>query len=269
MGQMVYTLKESKFLEACARLSDKNLDSLHVIDLGKLTELRNKIIHEHQQATRTEAEFLLHSLKMMLETFGLLTFDTAPTQEEHTMSSAQDTSPKVGQSGGINIGSVGGDAQVTQVDGDLTGDIIGRDNIVRETTTTTTTITYGFKQDIDKAEFLQQIEELRAALREIKSVIEASEELDEDQKDDLAMEVMQQVKDLKTVKTEAEATPPGKEAPKAKANLVGKYLDKTASLMEKLKKMGEATVAVSTLIGPAVAKAWPLLAKVRHLFGLP
>jgi hypothetical protein len=76
MGQMVYALRESKFLEECARLSGKNLRSLPVIDLEKLTQLRNKIIHEHEQATRTEAEFLLHSLKLILETFDLLTFDT-------------------------------------------------------------------------------------------------------------------------------------------------------------------------------------------------
>jgi hypothetical protein len=267
MGQMVYALQESKFLEECARLLGKNLRSLPVIDLEKLTQLRNKIIHEHEQATRTEAEFLLHSLKLILETFDLLTFDTP--QEEDNMNTAQDASQGAGQSGGVSIGSVGGNAQVTQVEGNMTGDIVGRDKIVRETTTTTTTMIYGFKQESDKAEFLRQIEELRAALQEIKSAIEATEELDEDQKDDLAIDVMQQVKDLKTVKAEAEATPPGKEAPKEKVNTVEKYLDNTATLMEKLKKMGEATAAASQLILPAVVKALPFLAKVRHLFGLP
>ncbi len=181
------------------------------------------------------------------------------------MSSTQKTPQNTGQSGGVNIGSVGGNAQVTQVEGDLTGDVVGRDKHVQESTT----MNYGFQQETDKTEFLEQIEELRAALRAIKSGIEASDELDEDQKDELTLDVMQQVKDLKTVKEEAEATPPGKEAPKEKAELVGNYLDKTTTLMEKLKKMSEATAVASTLILPAVVKALPLLAKVRHLFGLP
>ena len=74
---------------------------------------------------------------------------------------------------------------------------------------------------------------------------------------------------LKKVKEEAEETPAGEEAPKDKAKLVGKYLDKTTTLMEKLKKMGEATAALAEKVAPAVVKALPLLASARHLFGLP
>lgn len=71
MGQLVHVLRESKFLEAVARALGKDLSSLQIIDLEKLTRLRNKFAHEGQEASRTEAEFLLHCLKIILETFEL------------------------------------------------------------------------------------------------------------------------------------------------------------------------------------------------------
>ncbi len=71
MGQMVYVFQESGFLDACARTTGKDLSSLSIINLDKLTQLRNKIIHNAQEATQTEAEFLLHCLRIILETFDL------------------------------------------------------------------------------------------------------------------------------------------------------------------------------------------------------
>ena len=271
MGQMVNTLRETKFLEEWARLTGKSLSSLQVLDLDNLTKLRNKVIHEGAEATRTEAEFLLHSVKMILETFGLLTFEaseTPTTQEENAMSTAPDKPQGGTQFGNVSFGKIGGNPTITQIGGNNVGDIVGGDKVIRSETTTTT-VTYGFKQDADKEEFLKQIDELRAALREIKGAIESLDGLDEDKKDDLAVEVMQQVKDLKTVKDTAEATPVGKEPPKDKAQLVGSYLDKTTTLMKKLKKMGEAIAGASEKIIPAIVKALPLLASVRRLFGLP
>lgn len=169
------------------------------------------------------------------------------------------------QSGNFSFGNIGGDVSVTQAG----ADVVGGDKVTTTTTTTTTTITYGFKQEEDKAEFVKQIEELRSMLRKITSAFDDVEELDEDQKDEVTMEVLQQVKDLKEVKKKAEETPVGKEAPKEKAKLVGEYLDKTTTLMEKLKKMGEATAAATEQIVPYIVKALPLIASARHLFGLP
>jgi TolA-binding protein len=171
---------------------------------------------------------------------------------------------KATQKGGFHFGNVGGD-----VDMDAGGDIVAGDKTTTTTTTTTTTITYGFKQEEDKAEFLKQIDELRTMMRQIRSEIDDLEGVDDDEKDDLVMEIGQQVKDLKTVKEEAEETTAGEEAPKEKAKLVGEYLDKTTTIMEKLKKMGEATAAATEKLAPYVVKALPLLASVRHLFGLP
>jgi len=71
MGQMVRVFEEAEFLEACARTADKNLSSLAIIDLKRLTNLRNKLIHEAQEASETEAQFLSLCLKVLLETFDL------------------------------------------------------------------------------------------------------------------------------------------------------------------------------------------------------
>ena len=64
MGQMLYTLRDAKFLEDWARVTGKSLSSLRVIDLEKLTQLRNKLMHDGAEATRTEAEFLLQCLAL-------------------------------------------------------------------------------------------------------------------------------------------------------------------------------------------------------------
>ncbi len=170
---------------------------------------------------------------------------------------------KATQKGGFHFGNVGGD-----VDMKAEVDIVGGDKTTTTTTTTTTTITYGFKQEEDKADFLKQIETLRTIMRRVRSEIDGVEGMGEDEKDDLVMEIGQLIKDLKTVKEEAEKTPAGEEAPKEKATLVGEYLDKTTGIMEKLKKMGEATAAATEKLDPYVVKVLPLLASARHLFGL-
>src|SRR5258705_7776687 len=64
--------------------------------------------------------------------------------------------------GGFNIGSVGGNASFS-----AGGDIVGGDKTTQ--TTTTTTVNNGFKEDDDKQNFLQQIDELRATLRELQT----------------------------------------------------------------------------------------------------
>ena len=71
MGQVVHVFRESKYLEAVALSLGKDLSSLQVIDLEKLTRLRNKFAHEGHEASRTEAEFLLNCLKIVLEKFDL------------------------------------------------------------------------------------------------------------------------------------------------------------------------------------------------------
>lgn len=72
MGQLVHVLQESRFLEAWARVTGKSLSSIQIINFEKLTQLRNKIIHDGAEATRAEAEFLFNCLKVLCETFEIV-----------------------------------------------------------------------------------------------------------------------------------------------------------------------------------------------------
>jgi hypothetical protein len=87
--------------------------------------------------------------------------------------------------GGFHIGTVGGNASFS-----AGGDMVAGDKITQ--TTTTTTVNNGFKQDDDKQKFLQQIEELRAALRELQAKTAEAPGLSQDAKDEIAADVLQQ-----------------------------------------------------------------------------
>ena len=71
MGNLVYVIRGSRFLEALAQVLEKDISSLQIIDFEKLTKLRNKFAHEAQEASHAEAELLLYCLKAMLEKFEL------------------------------------------------------------------------------------------------------------------------------------------------------------------------------------------------------
>jgi len=104
--------------------------------------------------------------------------------------------------GGFHFGNIGGN--VSQNAG---GDIVGGD----KTTTTTTQI--GFAGEEQKKQFHSEIEQLREALRAMKTEIETCASLDQDEKDEVISEILQQVNALKEVKEKTAAVPPGKAAP--------------------------------------------------------
>ena len=89
MGQLVRVMKESGFLDAWTTRSGNAIDSLPAIDLEKLTQLRNRIMHDAAEASRTDAEFLLHCLKIFLESFNIVTFKENPP--ERTMNERSHT----------------------------------------------------------------------------------------------------------------------------------------------------------------------------------
>src|SRR6266850_8120368 len=106
--------------------------------------------------------------------------------------------------GGFHIGSVGGNASFS-----AGGDMVAGDKITQ--TATTTTVNNGFKQDDDKQKFLQQIDELRATLRELQTKTAEAPGLSQDAKDEITAEVMQQVNVLKKAKDEAAGLPVAQE----------------------------------------------------------
>jgi TolA-binding protein len=161
--------------------------------------------------------------------------------------------------GGFNFGNVGGNVSI-----EAGGDVVAGDK-------TTTTITMGFKQEEDKQAFLQQIEALRQQLRELKSEIEATQGIDEDEKEAIVIAVLEQIKSLKTAKDEAEQLPAQQEPSKEKReaietplNAVQSVLNKATALFDKAAEIGDKVRKINSL-----KLIWPLLANARHLFGLP
>ena len=162
--------------------------------------------------------------------------------------------------GGFHFGNVSGGVKV-----EAGGDVVGRD----KTTTSSTTTNIGFKQEEDKQQFIQQIDELRSAMREIKSQVESAPEVDEDFKDDLVMEIMQQISDLKETKEGAEELPVGEQPPSDKTEGIEKCLDKAGGLLEKIQGMGEKAVEFAGKAAPIIGKSLAILAGARQLFGIP
>ncbi len=71
LGQLIGVYRESKFLDAWSKASGRDVSGLRMINLDELNRLRNDLIHNGREASRTEAEFLLKAVEMILETFGL------------------------------------------------------------------------------------------------------------------------------------------------------------------------------------------------------
>lgn len=161
------------------------------------------------------------------------------------------------KSGGFHFGNVGRDVKM-----EAGGDIVGHDKV-------TTTTHAGFNDQAQKQEFLKEMDELRAALREIKSQVESVEQFDEDSKDQLVMEILQQVSELKQTKQEAEQLEPGQRPAEVKLQSVGQCLDKAGGLLDKIKGIGDSAAGIAESVAPVLAKALPILASARHLLGIP
>ncbi len=162
-------------------------------------------------------------------------------------------------SGGI---SSGGDMQIN-----AGGDVVGRDKVTT-TTTTTTTNSAGFKDQANKDEFVAQLDELRDALRDIRSQIAGVEQLDEDAKEELEAEILQQVQALKDSRQQAEQIDVGQPPAGDTIELVKATLAETEGFLGKITKIGETATEFSTDVAPIVARALPLLASATRFFGL-
>jgi hypothetical protein len=163
--------------------------------------------------------------------------------------------------GGFHIGTVGANASFS-----AGGDIVAGD---KTTQTTTTTVNNGFKEDADKEKFLQQIEELRATLRELQTKTAEAPGLSQDAKDEIAAEVLQQVNTLKKAKDEAADLPVAQPPPPGTLQVIQQGLESTGTMLDKVKILCDRAVGIGEKIEPYVSKALPILLSARHLFGLP
>lgn len=160
------------------------------------------------------------------------------------------------KSGGFHFGDVGRDVKI-----EANGDIVAGDKVSMPHT--------GFEDQAKKQEFLKQMDELRSKLREIKSHMEDIDQFDEDEKDELVMEILQQVSELKQAKEDAEQFEPGQIPAEDKLGSVGKCLERADGLLDKIKAIGDTATGIAEHVVPIVAKTLPILASVRQLLGIP
>jgi hypothetical protein len=119
MGQLAGVLRTSKFFDAWASATGRDLSSIAMVNLNAVIELRNRLVHDGREASRGEAEMLFNVLRTFLETFGILTLDEAGMPHRHRPSSRRAARPSTG--GGIarTLGIVGATAATVVVAGIL------------------------------------------------------------------------------------------------------------------------------------------------------
>src|SRR3954462_12221599 len=162
--------------------------------------------------------------------------------------------------GGFQFGNVGGNVNLN-----AGGDVVGGD----KTTTTTTTIQQFFAGQEQKEQFHSEIDQLREALRAMKTEIEASAALDQEKKNEAIAEILQQVKALKEVKEKTAEVPPGKPAPAKVAKEIEGTLDRAGGIVDKLGTLAGKAGDVAETVSKFAVKYGPLILSARHLFGLP
>jgi len=153
--------------------------------------------------------------------------------------------------------SVGGNLQNIQVD----GDIIWGDKIMITTT--------GFKQEQDKQDFLKQIEELRATLRQMLAEISNAQELDQETKDGLVLEVAVQINQLGTAKTTAKTVAVAQQVPEEERKTLEDCLKSTETLLDKVKSAGKKVAEWTATLAHHVEIGLSILVSAKQLFGMP
>ena len=161
-----------------------------------------------------------------------------------------------------NITAVG-DVLINSVQAE--GDIIGRDKV----TTTTTTVTTGFKQETDKQNFMDKLEKLCEQLEKIKSAIESADSVAKNDRRALVAEIMQEVVALESAKEAAKNTPVGTGSPHETHNILKGYLESVERFLEKAQNFSEKAAEITIKLAPCFEKAISLLTGARNLFGLP
>jgi hypothetical protein len=148
--------------------------------------------------------------------------------------------------------------------------VVGENNTTNTTITNTTTSTVekGFAGDEQKQQFQTQIDTLRQALEALKTKIEASS-LDDEKKDEVVGEILQNKNDLLAAKKQTSDVPTGKQAPADVATKVESALDRANGMADKLKSLVTSVGDVAGAVGEFGATYGPLILSARHLFGLP
>jgi glutaredoxin 2 len=160
----------------------------------------------------------------------------------------------------FSFGNVGGRVNIknSEKNNQAGADIVARDKI---TITDHSTHYHGFKKEQDKEQFLSEIKNLRTLLRSIKGEIEGSDQLDQPERDEMSLNLIQQIKALKAVKKETANLLAGQEASSEQTLSITDCFEKTNELMDKAHAFGEKVAELSIKITPVVMT-------LKSLFGL-
>lgn len=155
---------------------------------------------------------------------------------------------------GIQIGNVTGNVTINKAGGNINQ--TGRD-VVHSTTTTY----HGFQQETDKAQFLAELDTLRAALRTVRSEVEVTQAQDEAARELLSANLSNQISALNTIKTQATALPPAQAATPQQVSTVTECLKTTSELLDKAQTFGEKAAEIGL-------KLLPVITGLAALFGV-
>ena len=141
------------------------------------------------------------------------------------------------------------------------GDIVARDKL------TQTTVTKGFRSQVEKDQFSSVIEEMKTLLRELRPAIEKAQ-LPEDDKDRLNEAVATQLNSLGAAKATVSAVPLGNAPSQKEATNVTESLEHATSFVDHLKSFAEKTIGFGAVVAPIITKLGPLIDTARSMFGL-
>ena len=159
----------------------------------------------------------------------------------------------------IKIGKVGGNVTNTEVHGDLIQ--AGRDVVQGDKIVTTSTTYHGFQQEADKIQFLAELDNLRAALRLVRSEVEATQAQDRKARLSLSDNLSDKIKALNALEDQVAALPPAQAATPQQTRSVSDCLSTTSTLLDQAKNFGEKAAEISS-------KLSPVLTPLAALFGV-
>ncbi len=169
---------------------------------------------------------------------------------------------RVQGSGNTTYGNVGGDV----VHGDkVGGDVVHGDKIGGNKITTP-----WFEKPETKKQTIDEMEELKKYLSDLRKQITVSNEMDEDEKYQLINDSTNQIKALDEAKQAVETVEVGQSAPKETANTVSDFMkgaegfvEKVGTTIDKTEKIGSSIKAIYDKAAPIIAKlgkwVWALL----------
>lgn len=154
--------------------------------------------------------------------------------------------------GKYTIGKVGGNVTINEAGGNLNQ--AGRDVVQGNAF-------HGFQQDVDKAQFLAALDNLRLQLRTVQSEVATSDTQNDDAKDDLSVELLKQIKALESLSEQAAALPPAQAATPQQTTTVTECLKTTSELLDKAQTFGEKAAEIGL-------KLLPVVTALAALFGV-